>query len=136
QDQESPTNQSPIAHAGGDKTLALPENSITLEGSGKDEDGEITSYLWTKVSGPEATMADANKPNLTLKDLVEGTYIFRLTVTDNEGATASEEMKLTVHPAPEPKPENKTPIAHAGKDKTLVLPKNSIILNGSGEDED
>src|SRR5690606_31870726 len=136
QDHGLPPNQSPAAHAGGDKILALPENIITLEGSGKDEDGEITSYLWTKVSGPEATMADANKPNLTLKDLVEGTYIFRLTVTDNEGATATDEAKLTVNPAPEPKPENKAPIAHAGEDKTLFLPQNSTILNGSGEDGD
>src|SRR5690606_2197504 len=136
EDQASPTNQSPTAHAGGDKTLTLPENTITLVGSGEDKDGEITSYLWSKLSGPEATLQDANKPSLTLKDLVAGTYIFRLTVSDNASATASDEVKLTDHPAPEPKPENKAPIAHAGDDKTLVLPKNSIILNGSGEDED
>lgn len=114
--------------------MTLPVNAITLNGSGKDEDGEIAAYLWTKISGPGVTVINTDKSNLLLNDLVEGTYIFKLTVTDNEGATASDEVQVTVNPAP--KPENQVPIANAGDDKTLTLPKDAITLTGSGEDKD
>ena len=130
----NPSNKAPVANAGGDKTLTLPNNSITLNGSGTDSDGSIASYQWTKVSGPNASMADANKASLKVSNLSEGTYTFKLTVTDNKGATASAQAKVTVNPAPEP--ENQAPVANAGGDKTLTLPDNSIALNGNGTDSD
>src|SRR5690606_2539912 len=129
-----PENLAPIADAGEGKTLTLPENSITLNGTGEDKDGNIASYLWSKVSGSQATVEDVDKPSLILKDLVEGSYTFRLTVTDNEGATASDEVRVTVNP--EPKPANLAPIANAGEDKTLTLPQNNTTLDGSGQDKD
>lgn len=124
-------NQPPTANAGEDKMLVLPENSVTLNGSGDDKDGVIIAYQWTKVSGPEATVADADKAMLKLNNLTEGTYTFRITVTDDKGATASDDTRVMVKPLP-----NQPPTANAGKNQLLHLPNNSIELRGSGIDSD
>src|SRR5260221_112150 len=124
-------NNPPVANAGGNKTITLPANSVVLSGSGTDSDGSIAAYSWTKVSGGAATLANANTPNLTASGLTAGTYVFRLTVTDNQGAQASDNATVTVNPA-----ANMPPVANAGGNKTITLPTNSIVLNGSGTDSD
>src|SRR5690606_16872301 len=89
-------------HVTGVQTCALPilpQNSITLNGSAQDPDGSIASYQWSKISGPSATMTDANKSSLKLSNLIEGTYTFRLTVKDNQNASATDEVTLVVNPA-------------------------------------
>ena len=126
------TNQPPTANAGSDVTLTLPVNSTTLLGSGSDADGTIASYAWARVSGPTTfTLGTANAATTTLSNLVQGTYVFRLTVTDNSGATATDNVTVTVIAA-----ANQPPTANAGSDITLTLPVNSTTLNGSGSDPD
>jgi ribosomal protein L14 len=125
-------NQPPTANAGSDVTLTLPVNSTTLLGSGTDADGTIASYAWARVSGPATfTLGTANAATTTLSNLVAGTYVFRLTVTDNGGATGTDNVTVTVNAAP-----NQPPTANAGSDITLTLPVNSTTLNGSGSDPD
>jgi gliding motility-associated-like protein len=126
----SAANQAPTANAGGNKTIQLPTNSTTLTGSGSDVDGSITTYAWIKVSGPAATLTNAASAVLSLSGLVQGTYIFRLTVTDNNSASGSNDMTLTVQAA------NAAPTANAGPTRTITLPTNSTTLNGSGSDVD
>lgn len=126
----SASNQPPVANAGANKTIQLPTNSTTLSGSGSDSDGTITSYLWTKVSGPTATLSNANTPTLSLTNLVIGTYVFRLTVTDDDGAIGSKDVTLIVQAA------NIAPVANAGGPKTIILPVNNTTLSGSGTDPD
>jgi PKD repeat protein len=99
-----PANQPPTANAGPDKTITLPTNSLTLNGSGADPDGTISSYSWTKTSGPAATLSGEASPNLAVSGMVAGSYTFRLTVTDNAGASAFDEVNVTVNPAPAPPP--------------------------------
>ncbi|MBS1553289.1 MAG: gliding motility-associated C-terminal domain-containing protein [Bacteroidetes bacterium] len=87
----------PKANAGADLTLVLPTNSASLSGSGSDTGGgTIVSYSWTKVSGGAANLTNANTPTLSVTDLVEGIYVFRLTVTDNDGNTAFDDVSVTV----------------------------------------
>src|SRR5258706_1616483 len=125
-------NQVPVANAGNNITMTLPTNSTTLSGSGTDADGTIVSYAWTRVSGPTTfTLGTANAAATTLINLVQGTYIFRLTVTDNSGATGTDDVTVTVNAA-----LNITPTANAGSDITLTLPVNSTTLSGSGTDAD
>jgi lysophospholipase L1-like esterase len=126
-----PVNQSPSANAGADKTITLPTNSVTLTGSGSDPDGTIASYAWTKVSGGAATINSPSAASTTVSGLAQGSYIFRLTVTDNNGATASDDVTVTVNGA-----ANQSPSANAGADQTITLPTSSVTLTGSGSDPD
>ena len=126
-------NQAPTADAGPDRTVTLPQASIILRGKGSDPDGNFRAFLWEKVSGPSATLRQQNTANLKLSDLVAGVYVFRFSATDNDGATASDEVTLTVVGG---EPTNQPPVADAGQDKTLRLPNNSIILRGKGNDPD
>src|SRR5215218_3743818 len=94
-----PVNQSPTANAGTAQTITLPASSVTLTGSGSDPDGTIASYAWSKVSGGAATINSASSASTTVTGLVQGSYTFRLTVTDNQGATGTSDVNVTVNPS-------------------------------------
>ncbi len=96
-----PVNQAPYANAGSDITITLPTSSVTLTGSGTDPDGNITSYNWSKISGPsQFTISNSTVANPSVSNLVEGNYTFRLTVTDNGNATGYDDVNLKVNAAP------------------------------------
>ncbi|HVB03342.1 MAG TPA: GDSL-type esterase/lipase family protein, partial [Chitinophagaceae bacterium] len=92
-------NQTPVALANSD-TLTLPTNTVSLDGTGSyDNGGTITGYLWTKISGPSGfTLSDNTSPKPILGNLIQGTYQFALTVTDNTGATGSDTAVVVVNP--------------------------------------
>ena len=91
-------NLAPISNAGINQTLTLPQNSITLNGFGSDQDGSIVDYLWTQINGPAATMQQVYTPNLRLSNLVTGSYTFRLMAMDNMGLTSTDDAVVTVLP--------------------------------------
>jgi hypothetical protein len=70
-----------------------------LSGSGTDTDGTISSYSWTKISGGTATITSPTSASTTITGLVAGTYVFQLQVTDNNGATATDTVQITVNAA-------------------------------------
>jgi hypothetical protein len=93
-------NQDPTASAGNDTTIVLPVNSAVLRGSAIDPDGAISSYAWTKISGPAAgTIATPAAAITALNNLVQGLYRYRLTVTDNNGASATNDVYVQVNAA-------------------------------------
>jgi hypothetical protein len=119
----------PVANAGADQAITLPASSVVLNGTGTDAGGSIAGYAWTQVSGPgTASLAGNTTANLTASSLVQGSYVFRLTVTDNSGLTASDEVMVTVSAA------SGAPVANAGTDKVITLPTSSVVLSGSGSD--
>lgn len=90
-------NAAPFANAGTDKTIALPTNSVTLSGTGYDNDGTIQAYQWVKTSGPIPFKINSPAASATtVSGLEAGIYTFRLLVTDNDGTTASDEVRVTV----------------------------------------
>lgn len=93
-------NKPPTANAGNDISFQLPANLVVLNGSGTDADGIIAGYSWSRISGP-ASFSFSNQftASTTVNNLVAGTYIFRLTVTDNKGARAFDDISITVTPA-------------------------------------
>ncbi len=97
----APGNLAPSANAGTDASITLPTNSVSLSGSGADSDGTIASYLWTQVSGPNtATLSNASTATATASNLITGTYVFQLRVTDDDGATATDTKQVTVNAPP------------------------------------
>ena len=118
--------QPPVANAGADQTITLPVNSAIINGSGSSaSSGSIVSYNWVEKSGP-STVSVSNSAQNTLNNLQAGNYVFLLTVTDQNGATGTDSIQITVQPA-----INKAPVANAGAGANITLPTNSINLDGS-----
>lgn len=94
-------NKAPVAKAGSDVTIQLPINSTSLNGSlSSDPDGTISTYNWSKLNGPASfTILNRSSANTSVANLVQGVYTFRLTVTDNKGASAFDDMVVTVKPS-------------------------------------
>jgi K319-like protein/Kelch motif protein len=92
------TSQLPIAVAGPDQTIFLPENRVRLDGSlSMDADGDLVSYQWTKVSGPSSF--NILSPNAAVTDvtsLIEGDYQFELKVTDLRAQFSIDTMQVSV----------------------------------------
>ena len=117
-----------MANAGANQTIILPTNSASLNGTGSsDPVGSIVAYNWTQVSGPStATITGASSATATASSLIQGSYVFQLTVTNNGGASSSALVSITVNPL-----VIAAPIANAGPNQTITLPTNSSSLNGS-----
>jgi hypothetical protein len=81
-----PDNQAPTASAGQDETINL---QLNLTGSGSDLDGSIVSYKWEQVSGPSCVITMVSTTSAIVTKVQPGTYVFRLTVTDDKGATGT-----------------------------------------------
>ncbi len=77
-------------------TITLPVNSTTLDGTGSQ--GDIVSYLWEKVSGGQASLQSPQTASTLVTGLEEGTYTFRLTVTDAQNDTDTDELSVLVWP--------------------------------------
>lgn len=92
-------NMPPVANAGADQTIPVSWNYSPLINAtlSKDPDGWIQSFSWSKVSGPTSySFADQDGGKTKVNNLVAGTYVFRVTVTDNKGATSTDDVKITM----------------------------------------
>ena len=90
--------QTVVANAGSNQTIVLPASSVTLNGSGST--GAITSYAWTKISGPGTPIITTPSGVTTsVTGLVQGTYVFQLSL--NGGASVSQ-VTVNVVPASVP----------------------------------
>lgn len=125
-------NNPPVANAGDDIVMiADGSQEVTLNGEAStDEDGEIVSYVW-KIE--EEEIAKGAQPTVILD---KGTTSITLTVTDDEGATSTDEVKVTIN-----EPANIAPIANAGENQILTVAKKTdsvtVSLDGSAStDED
>jgi acetyl esterase/lipase len=93
-----PTNTPPTVNAGADKTITLPTSSAQLAATASDPGGSIASYTWTKTAGPTSfTFNSTAVSNPSITNLVAGTYTFNVKVTDNQGATATDNISVIVN---------------------------------------
>jgi hypothetical protein len=101
------TKKPPSANAGPDQATILPKDSIVLDGSASmDPDGIISKYEWSKSSGPGSyEFVDSISARTLVKNLVEGTYEFKLTVTDTDGLSDRNITRVFVKPPSTPLPD-------------------------------
>ena len=130
---ESP-NFTPIANAGTNQIVESGAR-VTLDGRGShDIDGDIVSYLWSRMGGSEnsgVTLSNTNtvQPSFVADTVATGdqnvTHIFSLVVMDDEGASSTaNQVTITVEPT------NLAPIADAGPYR-IIAPGATIQLGGS-----
>jgi hypothetical protein len=122
----------PVASAGPDQTVSDSDGdgieSINLDGSAShDPDGEIVAYDWSESGVPIA-----NGVTTTL-DFIIGAHPVTLKVTDDSGATSTDDVLITVLP-------NQAPVADAGPDQEIVDQDGDgfelVALDGSGSSDD
>ncbi len=95
----NPANKPPMASAGDDITTHLPAEETLIRGIGTDPEDGILTYSWTQISGPaNASLRQGTLGELLVSNLVEGTYVFELSVTDNGDLTSKDQMVLIVLP--------------------------------------
>ena len=82
----------PLADAGGNKTVVLPNSSTGLDGSGTEYNGtETLIYTWTQLYGPSLVSFDnANAISPQISNLVEGVYKIQLKVDDGSYSDTDE----------------------------------------------
>ncbi|KAJ0003632.1 hypothetical protein NQD34_008730, partial [Periophthalmus magnuspinnatus] len=112
--------------------ISLPISSTVIDGSQSTDDDKIVRFLWEEVKGPlRDEKVSADTPVLKLTRLVPGNYTFSLTVTDSDGASNSTQATLVVNKAIDYRP-----VANAGPNQVITLPKNSITLYGNQSTDD
>ncbi len=138
----SQPNSAPFqVSAGVDRTITLPTSSVTLTGSAQDDGfpnppGSL-SYSWIKLSSnPASASVNFSSPNSASTNAsfsVAGSYTIRLTVSDSQLST-SDDLLVTVNPAPNACAGNAAPIANAGADQTGNVGA-TLNFNGSGSSD-
>ncbi|KAL4617096.1 dyslexia-associated protein KIAA0319-like [Arapaima gigas] len=124
---EPESNSAPRAVVGPDQQLTLPVSATQLDGSGSTDDRGITRFRWEAVGGPPGLKIEhADQAVAIATGFLAGSYTFQLTVEDQQGATDSACLNITIKEG-----ETLPPVAHAGDSHTLVLPNNSLVLRGA-----
>lgn len=129
-----PPNEPPGVNAGPDQTVAL-SGTANLDGTITKQDSETVTQQWTKDSGP-GTVSFGTPTNVdtTATFSAAGTYVLRLSATDNGGASAFDTVSVTVTDDTPP-PGNQPPSVNAGADQTITLPA-TASLDGTTSDPD
>ena len=92
------SNQPPDVQAGPDQTVDAGER-VRLRGSASDSDGTVRTYRWEQVDGPPVSIINADQASASfVAPRVKGSQVatFRLTVVDDNNATASDDVVVKV----------------------------------------
>lgn len=129
-------NLPPVVSAGPDQTITLP-GIATLNGSVTDDGKPVGAPLtsaWNLVSGPGSVIfSTPNSPHTLATFSAIGQYVLQLSGNDTQFTTSSN-VTVTVNPAVIPN-NNLPPVVNAGPNQTIVLPTNSVNLNGTVTDD-
>jgi len=90
-------NVPPMAKAGDDRAV-WTSSVVTLDGTASfDPDGNIVSYAWSQIAGPNVVLSNANQAiaTFTAPDQ-EAALAFVLTVMDDSSAAASDTININV----------------------------------------
>lgn len=111
----------------------IDKNSVVLKGiatpsQSKTFSYKIVGYNWTKLSGPPCKIDNADTDSLSLSEMPNGSYVFELKVTDNNTATMTDTVTITVDV------KNEAPVVNAFYDQFVV--GTSTVLYADAQDRD
>jgi hypothetical protein len=95
-------NTAPQAHAGADHFASELAPALLDGSASSDSDGTIVSHLWAQLAGPPVTIADPDQATTSFPAPAVAApteLAFELTVTDNDGASDTGQVTVTVVPA-------------------------------------
>lgn len=93
-----PTNQPPVADAGDNVTISLPQTWVVLDASGSTDDNKIEGFQWEQIDGPSvAGISNGNESKTNVTGLTKGGYTFKVTVTDDNKNAASDLVYVVVN---------------------------------------
>lgn len=96
-----PVNRPPVVTAIKDTSFFFAQGSVQLTSSASDLDNDPLTYQWSKLNGPaEFNLSNPAVAGPVLSNLVVGIYTFRVIVTDSKGASASDDVVVTVKADP------------------------------------
>ncbi|HIE31396.1 MAG TPA: PKD domain-containing protein [Methanosarcinales archaeon] len=111
----------PVAEAGPDQTVLVGTN-VTLDASGSyDSDGTITKYEWLEADTNTILCESVSFEHLFSR----GVHRIMLTVTDDDGASATDEVVVTVRTS------MVMPEADAGAGERVSLEGREVLLDAS-----
>src|SRR5262249_2870469 len=118
----------PVANPGPPQTVTAGA-TVQLDGTGStDSDSQPLTYQWSilsKPSGAAAMLSSATAAKPTFVADLAGTYVVQLIV--NDGFMNSQPATVTITA----NPPNQPPTVSAGPNQSIVLPNNTVALNGS-----
>lgn len=125
-------NHPPVCDAGAAQTV-VENSSVVLAGTASDPDGNTLSANWQQVSGPAVALSGASglSASFTAPSVTnaEADLVFRLSVDDGFGQTASSDVTIHVANA------NRAPTAQAPANMTTPE-ATTVTLIGQGQDPD
>ena len=86
----------PRADAGEDVYIQLPTDFITLNGDGSTDDHRVVSYTWSQSDGNDQIGVFPAGSSLDIVGLTEGTYEFKLAVSDELGQNDEDTVRVYV----------------------------------------
>ncbi|MCD7973680.1 MAG: carbohydrate-binding protein [Candidatus Azobacteroides sp.] len=119
-------NMPPEVIVGETQIIYSPANTANLLAEGKAYgDATITAYQWEQTdSNTEVIISTPDQAATQVSGLENGTYQFKVTVTDTHGLTGSEQTVVVVRPA------NFPPVANPGNSRTVPYSEH-VVLDGT-----
>ena len=126
----------PVASSNLNNGIANEGAEVILSAEQSYDDDQITTYLWQQIDSNGNQVSGSGALNITNYDKVNASftapavdadtgYTFRLTLTDNNNSSASDEISILV---------NNSPTADAGTDQQVNEGAGIIDLVGTGSD--
>ena len=119
-------NQAPTAHVSANPISGAAQLNVTFSGSGSsDPDGTIVSYQWNFGDGASGSGATVSHTYTSA-----GPFTAVLAVTDNDGATDTASVVISVNEA-----ANQAPTAHVSANPISGTAQLNVTFSGSGSSD-
>lgn len=90
-----------VVDAGPPQTITQPTSTVSLTGTASSTAGTIGIWQWSQVSGPASTIQSPNSQSTQVTAMnAVGTYVYKLEATDSASNMDSDNVTITVNPAP------------------------------------
>ena len=116
-------DNAPVVEAGANQQS--DPTRISLDGSSSsDPNGDVITYIWSQVSGPQVSLENAQTKRASFLGIAAGQYTFRLSCSDGK-TTSSDTTTVTIN--------NVAPTVNAGNDVTIDAGQ-TVTLHAAGQD--